>query len=115
MEYAQQTPDEGPSTAPPPKTLWIFPKGEKENPVQTTVVENTKAGSSGQNVAFDNPALRVALASEDAGDREETVVALGEIGGETAIRLLEQALVDQEEFVRETAAELLAQVRNQIR
>lgn len=36
--------------------------------------------------------------------------ALGDIGGKTATRLLQQALADQENFIREAAAENLAEL-----
>jgi HEAT repeat protein len=47
---------------------------------------------------------------EDADEdvREAAVDALEEIGGEAAIRLLEQALADEDESIRETPAEALA-------
>ncbi len=50
-----------------------------------------------------------ALTDPDSSLREEAVHALGEIGGETAMRLLEQALADAEPFVREAAAETLGE------
>ena len=55
-------------------------------------------------------ALAIALENEDSSVREEAVEALGEIGGETAIRLLEQALADEDESIRETAADILAEL-----
>ena len=39
--------------------------------------------------------------------------ALGEIGGETAIRVLEQALADHDRSIRDAAAKTLAELRRQ--
>ena len=41
--------------------------------------------------------------------------ALGEIGGEIAIRFLEQALWNRDRSIRKAAAETLAELRNQNR
>ena len=60
-------------------------------------------------------ALVVALDDDEAWLRARAVAALGDIGGATAIRLLGQALTDDEESVREAAADMMAQLRNQIR
>jgi HEAT repeat protein len=51
------------------------------------------------------------LEDEDEWFREEAVEALGEIGGNSAIRLLEQALSDEYDGVRDTAEELLEELR----
>jgi len=50
-----------------------------------------------------------ALADPDVSLREETVDALGEIGGATAVLLLQQALADEQNSVRAAAAEWLAE------
>jgi len=51
------------------------------------------------------------LEDEDEWFREEAVEALGEIGGNSAIWLLEQALSDEYEGVRDIAEELLEELR----
>jgi len=60
-------------------------------------------------------ALAPALQDEDSWIRWETVKALGEVGGESAVRLLEQALADEDESIQEAAADMLAQLEDQIR
>ena len=53
----------------------------------------------------------VALEDEDEWFLEEAVEALCEIGGNSAILLLEQALSDEYDGVRDTAEELLEELR----
>ena len=54
-----------------------------------------------------------ALEDTDASLRVEAVEALGEIGGETAMRLLDRALKDQDNAVRKAATEALAELSSQ--
>jgi HEAT repeat protein len=50
------------------------------------------------------------LGDEDATLREEVVYALDKIGGPTAIALLQHALRDRQDLVREAAADILAEL-----
>ena len=110
LEYAQQTPEERLSVVRRPKTLWIFPQGDEEYSIQNTIVGDTKVGSSGEDIATEISRLQAALSSEDAGDREEAVDALGENGRPEAVAPLRLALADQDEDVREAAIDALADI-----
>lgn len=110
LEYAQQTPEERLSVVRRPKTLWIFPQGDEEYSIQNTIVGDTKIGSSGEDIATEISRLQAALSSEDAGDREEAVDALGESGRPEAVAPLRLALADQDEDVREAAIMALAEI-----
>lgn len=110
LEYAQQTPEERLSVVRRPKTLWIFPQGDEEYSIQNTIVGDTKVGSSGEDIATEISRLQAALSSEDAGDREEAVDALGESGRPEAVAPLRLALADQDEDVREAAIMALAEI-----
>lgn len=59
--------------------------------------------------------LAFALSDEDPSLRTDAVYALGEIGGEAAIRALQQALADERSIVREAAAETLAELSSEER
>ena len=58
-------------------------------------------------------ALAVALQDENASMRVGAVEALGDIGGETARRLLDQALEDQDSAVRKATNEALEELLSQ--
>lgn len=55
-------------------------------------------------------ALGIAVNAPEAGVRLDAVDALGEIGGQEAVRLLQEATTDENDVVREAAAEWLTEV-----
>ncbi len=110
VEYAQQTPEESPSTVRRPTKLWIFSKAEIGYRVQTTVVDGNTRGDSLKDVATDIQRLQVTLMSEDPGERAEAVEALGESERPEAVTHLSVALADEDEDVREAAIAALASI-----
>ena len=110
VEYGQQTPEESPSTVRRPTKLWIFSKAEIGYRVQTTVVDGNTRGDSLIDVATDIRRLQVVLMSEDPGEREDAVDALGESGRPEAVAPLRLALADEDEDVREAAIAALASI-----
>ncbi len=109
LEYSQQTRDERQLTAPHPKKLWVFSKGDEDYPVQTTRVD----GSSGQEATLDSPRLQAAPTSEDSGERKEAVEAPTDpatIWGEEPARAVANALEDDNFWVRDAAVEALGKL-----
>ncbi|MFQ5937693.1 MAG: HEAT repeat domain-containing protein [Acidiferrobacterales bacterium] len=110
LEYAQQTPEKRPSAVARPKTVWILPQGGEKYAVQRRIVESANAGFSGEDIATKISRLRTTLSSEDAEEREEAVVELGESGHAEAVAPLTVALADRNEDVREAAIVSLAEI-----
>jgi len=110
VEYAQQIPEESPSTVRRPTKLWIFSKVEIADRVQTMPVDGNRRGNSRKDVATDIRRLQVALTSEDPGEREDAVDALGESGRPEAVAPLRLALADEDEDVREAAIAALTNI-----
>ncbi len=110
VEYAQQIPEESPSTVRRPTKLWIFSKVEIADRVQTMPVDGNTRGDSRKDVATDIRRLHVALTSEDPGEREDAVDALGESGRPEAVAPLRLALADEDEDVREAAIAALTEI-----
>jgi hypothetical protein len=110
VEYAQQIPEETPSTVRRPTKLWIFSKVEIPDRVQTMPVDGNRRGDSRKDVATDIRRLQVALTSEDPGEREDAVDALGESGRPEAVAPLKLALKDEDEDVRESAIAAVASI-----
>ena len=110
VEYARLTPKESRSTVLRPKRLWILSKAKNGSPVQTTLVDNAKAGYSLEDVATDSPKIEAALTSDDALDRMDAIEALGESGRPEAVEPLSLALKDEDEDVREAAITALANI-----
>ena len=108
LEYAEQAPEQGQSTAPRPTKLWILSRGDAGHPGQPTAGEHPRAPSSRRDEVEDSPVLEEALLSDDAGEREEAVKALGASGGPEAVGPLSLALADEDEDVREAAIAALA-------
>ena len=110
VEYARLTTEESRSTVLRPKRLWILSRAKNGSPVQTTLVDNAKAGYSLEDVATDSPKIEAALTSDDALDRMDAVEALGESGRPEAVVPLSLALEDEDEDVREAAITALANI-----
>ena len=108
LEYAEQAPEQGQSTAPRPTKLWILSRGDAGHPGQPSAGEHPRAPSSRRDEVEDSPVLEEALLSDDAGEREEAVKALGASGGPEAVGPLSLALADEDEDVREAAIAALA-------
>ena len=102
---------EGPSNSARPRKLWIIPKGAEGSGPQAAAANESEQEDFLQEESTDITLLIVALRSDDSWEREEAVEALGEIGGNSAIWLLEQALSDEYEGVRDIAEELLEELR----
>lgn len=109
VEYST-TSEQSASTVRRPTKLWIFSKAEIEFRVQTTVVDGNTRGDSLIDVATDIRRLQVALTSEDPGEREDAVDALGESGRPEAVAPLRLALADEDEDVREAAIAALTNI-----
>ncbi len=109
VEYST-TSEQSASTVRRPTKLWIFSKAEIGFRVQTTVVDGNTRGDSLIDVATDIRRLQVALTSEDPGEREDAVDALGESGRPEAVAPLRLALADEDEDVREAAIAALTNI-----
>ena len=59
--------------------------------------------------------MSIALFHKDPKVRVEAVDALGEIGGALAMGLLEPALADDDNGVRDAAADVIEHMRSQVR
>lgn len=115
LGHAPHAPAHGHGSVRQSKTLWIVPREE-----EPAVGDGGRSGARGplsqarpaaaKEDGFDLSKFEEALMSEDAGDREDAVKALGDSGEPEAVGLLTAALEDEDEDVRGDAIEALVHI-----
>jgi hypothetical protein len=107
--------DAEPSTAPPSRrTLWILPAGGDPSSGHVAWISNADLDEPAEDrraqLALEISQLQGALASEDAEERQDAIVALGDTEDAAAIPSLRAALTDVDENVRRSAASALGAI-----
>jgi len=94
-------------------TLWVFSDDAHRTDATTDATDVRPAAVSDPTDSRDDQlplVVAAALGDWEASVREEAVDVLGELSGETAIPLLEQALLDPDSDVQEAAIAALADI-----